>query len=232
MHAQNAAEVPHTGFVFAVESKKGCATKLTFCDTSVGWVNPSASSVRTLYPSPRLKRARLSHAVAPPLPTEPACAGLRRGPDFSPCHLPLHKGGFWPGACSDVVLSGEILPISSLKSDNRNTAVPRPPCVKGAQTVEKPHVNARRTDDLASSKSPRQSFSIRRWKNKLKSVFFGDMSIEKNTSQPASVESGRPLTRLCAQRAASPRKNACIFEKRVELFRHAQQKPPPKGGGF
>ena len=38
------------------------------------------------------------------------------------------------------------------------------------------------------------------------------------------MESGRPLTRLCAQRAASPRKNACIFEKRVELFRHAQ--PP------
>ena len=88
-----------------------------------------------MYPSPRPKRARLSHAVAPPLPTEPACAGLRRGPDFSPCHLPLHKGGFWPGACSDVVLSGEILPISSLKSDNRNTAVPRPPCVKGAVTV-------------------------------------------------------------------------------------------------
>ena len=54
---------------------------------------------------------------------------------LAPCHLPLHKGGFWPGACSDVVLSGEILPISSLKSDNRNTAVPRPPCVKGAVTV-------------------------------------------------------------------------------------------------
>ena len=34
LHTQNAAEVPHTGFVFAVESKKGCATKLTFCDTS------------------------------------------------------------------------------------------------------------------------------------------------------------------------------------------------------
>ena len=90
------------------------------------------------------------------------------------------------------------------------------------QTVEKAHVNARRADDLASSKSPRQSFSIRGWKNKSKSVFFGDMSIEKNTSQPASVESGRPLTRFCAQRAASPRKNACIFEKRVELFRHAR----------
>ena len=92
-----------------------------------------------------------------------------------------------------------------------------------SQMVEEPRINARRTDDLASSKSPRQSFSIRRWKNKSKSVFFGDMSIEKNTSQPASVESGRPLTRLCAQRAASPRKNACIFEKRVELFRHAQK---------
>ena len=89
------------------------------------------------------------------------------------------------------------------------------------QAAEKPCVNVRRTDDLASSKSPRQSFPIRRWENKLKSVFFGDMSIEKNTSQPASVESGRPLTRFCAQRAASPRKNACIFEKRVELFRHA-----------
>ena len=117
------------------KTKKGSVAKLWFCNRPVGWVNPSASSVRTLYPSPRPKRARLSHAVAPPLPTEPACAGLRRGPDFSPCHLPLHKGGFWPGACSDVVLSGEILPISSLKSDNRNTAVPRPPCVKGAVTV-------------------------------------------------------------------------------------------------
>ena len=40
----------------------------------------------------------------------------------------------------------------------------------------------------------------------------------KYTYQPASVESGRPLTRLCMQRAASPRKNAGIFEKRVELF--------------
>ena len=26
----------------------------------------------------------------------------------------------------------------------------------------------------------------------------------------------------CAQRPASPRKNACIFEKRVEVFRHAE----------
>ena len=43
----------------------------------------------------------------------------------------------------------------------------------------------------------------------------------KYTYQPASVELGRPLTQLCMQRAASPRKNACIFEKRVELFRHA-----------
>ena len=29
----------------------------------------------------------------------------------------------------------------------------------------------------------------------------------------------------CAQRPASPRKNACIFEKRVEVFRHAGRTP-------
>ena len=29
----------------------------------------------------------------------------------------------------------------------------------------------------------------------------------------------------CAQRPASPRKNACIFEKRVEVFRHADTPP-------
>ena len=28
----------------------------------------------------------------------------------------------------------------------------------------------------------------------------------------------------CAQRPASPRKNACIFEKRVKVFRHADRK--------
>ena len=51
--------------------------------------------------------------------------------------------------------------------------------------------------------------------------FSGTCASKKTLLEPASVESGRPLTRLCAQRAASPRKNACIFEKRVELFRHA-----------
>ena len=30
----------------------------------------------------------------------------------------------------------------------------------------------------------------------------------------------------CAQRPASPRKNACIFEKRVEVFRHAERRLP------
>ena len=44
------------------------------------------------------------------------------------------------------------------------------------------------------------------------------MCIGKNTSQPASVESGRPLTRFCMQRAATPLKNAGIFEKRVGLW--------------
>ena len=98
-------------------------------------------------------------------------------------------------------------------------------CVAVAQTVKEHHVHARRIGYifLHHPKSPRQSFPARRRENKLKTVFSGDMCIGKNTSQPASVESGRPLTRLCMQRAATPRKNAGIFEKRVELFRHAKQ---------
>ena len=69
--------------------------------------------------------------------------------------------------------------------------------------------------DLPLRQSPRQSFPIRRWENKLKSVFFEDMCIGKNSSQPASVELGRPLTQLCMQRAVAHLKNAGIFEKRV-----------------
>ena len=34
----------------------------------------------------------------------------------------------------------------------------------------------------------------------------------------------------CAQRPASPRKNACIFEKRVEVFRHADRGPACSAG--
>ena len=83
-----------------------------------------------------------------------------------------------------------------------------------------------RPDDIASSKSPRQSFPAQGRENKSKSVFPGDMRIGKNTSQPASVASGRPLTRCCMQRAASPLKNAGIFEKRVELVRHAKYPGP------
>ena len=90
------------------------------------------------------------------------------------------------------------------------------------QSAKKAHVHTRRIWFLASSKKPSAEFSSPRRENKLKSVFFGDMCIEKNTSQSASVESGRPLTRLCMQRAATPLKNAGIFEKRVELFRHAE----------
>lgn len=46
----------------------------------------------------------------------------------------------------------------------------------------------------------------------------------KYSSQPTSVELGRTLPQLCMQWAASPRENACIFEKCVELFRHTQKK--------
>ena len=87
-----------------------------------------------------------------------------------------------------------------------------------------------RPDDIASSKSPRQSFPAQGRENKSKSVFPGDMRIGKNTSQPASVASGRPLTRFCMQRAASPLKNAGIFEKRVELVRHAKYPGPGEPG--
>ena len=54
--------------------------------------------------SPLRGGASLAHAVAPPLPTKSACAGLWRGPNVAPCHLPLHKGGFWPGAFFNMVL--------------------------------------------------------------------------------------------------------------------------------
>ena len=50
---------------------------------------------------------------------------------------------------------------------------PKPPSRREPQTVEKPRVNARRADDLASPKSPRQSFSIRGWKNKSNLFFSG-----------------------------------------------------------
>ena len=62
-------------------------------------------------------------------------------------------------------------------------------------------------------KSPRQSFSAYRRENKLQSVFSGDMCTGKNTSQPASVESGRPLTRFCMQRAASPSRKCKHFRE-------------------
>ncbi|MBR5533866.1 MAG: hypothetical protein IKU62_03380 [Ruminiclostridium sp.] len=42
-----------------------------------------------------------------------------------------------------------------------------------------------------------QNFAIRRWQNKVKSVFSRDMRVGKNSSQPASVPEGR------AQQAAT-----------------------------
>ena len=39
-------------------------------------------------------------------------------------------------------------------------------------------------------------------------------------------EAVRTLRRRASQRAASPRKNACIFEKRVEVSRHAEGAHP------
>ncbi|HJB99919.1 hypothetical protein [Pseudoflavonifractor sp. An187] len=65
--------------------------------------------------------------------------------------------------------------------------------------------------------SPRQSFPAEGRENKLKSVFSGDMRIGKNTSQPASVALGRPLTQGCMQRAALSLKNASIFEKHIKV---------------
>ena len=67
-------------------------------------------------------------------------------------------------------------------------------------------------------------------------LFFpGTCASEKTLLEPASVELGRPLTQGCMQRAATPLKNAGIFEKRVEFFRHAQNPLPNffgKGGLF
>ena len=108
------------------------------------------------------------------------------------------------------------------------TVRPGVPVSAGADSdCQKPHIYARKIYFLASSTKPSAEFSRRGRENKLKSIFSGDMCIGKNTSQPASVESGRPLTRLCMQRAVTPRKNAGIFEKRVELFRHAESAPVP-----
>ena len=101
------------------------------------------------------------------------------------------------------------------------TVRPGAPVSAGADSdCQKPHIYARKIYFLASSTKPSAEFSRRGRENKLKSVFSGDMCIGKNTSQPASVESGRPLTRLCMQRAVTLRKNAGIFENRVELVRH------------
>ena len=58
------------------------------------------------------------------------------------------------------------------------------------------------------------------------------MCIGKNSSQPASVELGRPLTQLCMQRAASFRENAGIFEKRVELFDTLKKDSPDHPGSL
>ena len=103
---------------------------------------------------------------------------------------------------------------------------PKKPCREGvSQHGCRLSKNAKVIQEVLTilhGKSLRQSFPAPRRENKLKSVFSGDMRIGKNTSQPASVALGRPLTQGCMQRAASPRKNACIFEKRVELFRHAR----------
>ena len=87
---------------------------------------------------------------------------------------------------------------------------------------QKANVHTRSSDLLAWAKALGRVFPPAGGKINWNGVFSEDMRIGKNTSQPASVESGRPLTRLCMQRAATPLKNAGIFEKRVELFRHAE----------
>ena len=63
----------------------------------------------------------------------------------------------------------------------------------------------------------------------MKIRFSGDMRIGKNTSQPASVALGRPWTQGCMQRAVSPRKNACIFEKNplCEWYTNRGEKSSP-----
>ncbi|OUN24539.1 hypothetical protein B5G37_07040 [Pseudoflavonifractor sp. An85] len=98
-----------------------------------------------------------------------------------------------------------------------------PPTAGLFQTIKKLTLIQIGQKFLYRQKSLEQNFSALRRKNQSKSVFPGDMRIGKNTSQPASVALGRPLTQGYMQRAVPPRENAGIFEKRVELFRHAKK---------
>ena len=123
--------------------------------------------------------------------------------------------------------------------------------MRRCETVERVICRARSKDFLACYKSPRQSFAACRRQNQLQSQNSGDRCLGILTAQPASVcavwepiqsmlwmgeetqgskapllpmgrsEAVRTLRRRATQRAASPRKNACIFEKRVEVSRHA-----------
>ena len=88
------------------------------------------------------------------------------------------------------------------------------------EDCQKANVHTRSSDLLAWAKALGRVFPPAGGKINWNGVFSEDMRIGKNTSQPASVESGRPLTRLCMQRAVTLRKNAGIFENRVELVRH------------
>ena len=53
----------------------------------------------------------------------------------TPYHLPLRKGGFRPGKDLCFYVLQEKFDDTYTKSDNRNTAVRRSPCVKGTVTV-------------------------------------------------------------------------------------------------
>ena len=56
----------------------------------------SRASSQAAYPSFPPKGEKLAHSAAPPFPTEPACAGLRRGPRFGTRRFQRTKG---PLAC-------------------------------------------------------------------------------------------------------------------------------------
>ena len=90
--------------------------------------------------------------------------------------------------------------------------------VRRRPSLSKKPKSMQETERILQDKSPRQSFAARRRQNEDEIRFFrGYVPRKKHGSARKRARSAR-----ATQRAASPRKNACIFEKRVEVSRHAE----------
>ena len=83
-------------------------------------------------------------------------------------------------------------------------------------------MRCRKEPASCKAKSPRQSFAARMRRKQVRSETSEDLCLGCFSAQ--TLECAR--VRECARKSASPRKNACIFEKRVEVFRHAERPGP------